>query len=142
MANRSSVIPTAGRLSLATLPALLLGVFLLAACQVVAPPPPRVAPLMADAGADVQVRVGDSPNFDACSSTGPIANYRWTVLQAPDGMPDYAGKEIMAVQPRCSFTLEASMLVEEVGRWVIQLEVRDHVGNISTDTVVIEVIPA
>jgi hypothetical protein len=91
--------------------------------------------LSADAGDDVEVQVGESPVFDACGSSGDIANYSWRIVEAPASMADDVGKVIAATQPECSFTLEASMLVEEMGDWVIEVSVTDADGATSTDSV-------
>ncbi len=91
--------------------------------------------LKADAGADFSAAVGQSPKFDGCASTGAIVNYKWTIVTAPSGMAKDAGKVIREIDPNCSFTLEAEMGLEEMGGWVIQLEVRDANGNTATDTV-------
>jgi hypothetical protein len=99
------------------------------------------APLQANAGTDFSVTIGESPTFDGCASTGEIANYKWTIVSAPDAMSDDAGKVIREVDANCSFTLGAAMGVDEVGPWVIELEVRDADGNTSTDQVQVEVGP-
>lgn len=97
------------------------------------------ASLKADAGEDFSVRVGESPAFDGCASTGDIVNYRWKILEAPDNMPEDVGKIIREVDNNCSFTLTAEMVVDEIGLWKIELEVSDGTGNTSTDTVLVEV---
>lgn len=97
------------------------------------------APLQANAGADFGLKVGESPTFDGCASIGEIVNYKWTIISAPDKMSDDAGKAIREIDRNCSFTLGAEMGVDEVGEWVIELEVRDTEGNTSTDTVRVEV---
>jgi hypothetical protein len=99
------------------------------------------APLQANAGTDFSVNIGESPTFDGCASTGEVANYKWTIVSAPDKMSDDAGKVIREVDANCSFTLGAAMGVDEVGPWVIELEVRDAGGNTNTDQVQVEVGP-
>lgn len=99
------------------------------------------ASLQANAGTDFSVTVGEAPMFDGCASTGEIANYKWTIVSAPDKMSQDAGKVIREVDANCSFTLGAAMGVDEVGPWVIELEVRDAGGNTSTDEVQVEVGP-
>ncbi|MDX1523632.1 MAG: hypothetical protein R3264_18535 [Anaerolineae bacterium] len=111
-----------------------LGVIIFGACQ-------SSEPLQANAGANFTVPMGAEPSFDGCASTGPIANYKWTILTAPGTMPDDAGKIIREVDANCSFTLDAAMGVDEVGEWVIELEVSDSRGNTSADTVQVEVTP-
>lgn len=96
-------------------------------------------PLEADAGADIFVLVGEHPTFDGCFSEGDIANYMWTIVSAPDEMQQDVGKVIRERDTGCSFTLDAEMGLEEVGEWVIELEVRDAEGNTSTDRVTVEV---
>ena len=95
--------------------------------------------LSADAGDDFSVTVGANPEFDGCGSTGNIVNYAWTVQETPSMMAEDVGKPIREEDENCSFTLEAAMLVDEVGQWTIQLEVTDSEGSTSTDTVVVDV---
>lgn len=96
------------------------------------------APLTADAGDDFMVTVGEVPTFDACRSTGEIENYSWTVLAPPEAVPDDAGKLIREIEDDCRFTLDDAMVIEEVGEWVIQLEVRSG-DETQTDTVTVTV---
>lgn len=98
-------------------------------------------PLTADAGADFSITVGQPPHFDGCASTGEIVNYKWTIRQAPATKPEDAGKVIREVDANCAFTLGAMMGVDEVGLWLVELEVRDQAGNTSTDTVQVDVQP-
>jgi hypothetical protein len=98
-------------------------------------------PIQASAGTDFSINVGESPTFDGCASTGKIANYKWTIVSAPDAMSSYTGKVIREVDANCSFTLGVAMGVDEVGPWVIELEVRDGGGNTSIDEVQVEVVP-
>lgn len=93
----------------------------------------------ANAGQDFTVIVGTEPTFDGCASSGDIVNYRWTILEAPATMPEDAGKVIRDIDANCSFTLDANMGVDEVGRWVIELEVTDSEGQTGTDTVTVTV---
>ena len=95
--------------------------------------------LKADAGSDFSISVGDAPTFDGCASGGEIQNYRWVIVAAPDIMEGDAGKVIREVEPNCSFTLEASMEVQEVGTWVVELTVTDDSGASSVDTVEVAV---
>ena len=97
--------------------------------------------LKADAGPDISVGVGGSPTFDGCASEGEPTLYNWTIVEAPDEMAGDAGKVIQWNDPGCSFTLEASMLAQEVGTWVIDLTVIDEEGDSSSDTFAIEVTP-
>jgi hypothetical protein len=128
-------------LQLGIILSLVLIALLIGACQAVDTTPTDTQPLQANAGQDIQVKVGEAPSFDGCSSTGPVANYRWTIVEAPEGMLEYDGKIIREIDPGCAFTLEASMLAEEVGLWEIELEVRDESGDTSTDRVNVEVVP-
>ena len=100
-----------------------------------------VSGLVANAGADFSVAVGEAPKFDGCASAGSIVNYKWTIVTAPSGMAKDAGKVLREVNASCSFTLESEMGLQEVGEWVIQLEVRDAGGNTATDTVTVTVNP-
>lgn len=94
----------------------------------------------ADAGSDFNVAVGSSPTFDGCGSTGDITNYRWTIVEAPEKMALDVGKVIRNIEPSCSFTLEAAMLAQEVGTWVIELTVSDDAGDTDTDTVTVRIV--
>lgn len=95
--------------------------------------------LEADAGDDSSVLVGESPVFDGCDSDGEITNYKWTIREAPSTQTESVDKPIRAVDAECSFTLEAPMVVDEVGDWVIELEVNDADGETSTDSVTVTV---
>jgi hypothetical protein len=97
--------------------------------------------LRANAGQDFSVAVGQEPTFNGCTSTGEIANYKWTIVRAAGAQAVDTGKVIREVDPNCSFTLGEAMGVDEVGDWVIELEVRDAVGNNSTDRVTVAVGP-
>jgi len=97
--------------------------------------------LQANAGSDFTLTAGESPTFDGCASTGEIVNYRWQIITAPDARSDDADKMIREIDPNCSFTLETAMVVEEVGEWLIELQVRDADGNSSTDTLRVTVTP-
>ncbi len=95
----------------------------------------------ADAGADISIKVGESPTFDGCGSGGSIDNYRWVILEAPDIMEGDAGKVIREIEPSCSFTLEAAMEAQEVGTWLVELTVSGPDGATSVDTVTVDVQP-
>jgi hypothetical protein len=97
------------------------------------------APLAADAGEDFTVTVGEAPVFDACESSGDIDNYAWTIITAPASVPEDEGKVIREIEPNCSFTLEDPMAVQEVGEWVIELEVQSG-DETATDTVTVSVV--
>lgn len=96
--------------------------------------------LAADAGADFSVRVGEQPRFDGCGSTGDMVNYKWTIVGAPENMSEDVGKVIRESEPNCSFNLEAAMVVDELGVWEVQLEVRDGAGNTAVDGVNVTVV--
>lgn len=96
--------------------------------------------LKADAGDNFTVVVGAAPTFDGCESTGDIENYKWVILQAPAAKAEDAGKVIREVESNCRFTLADTMVVEETGDWVVELEVRDAEGNTATDTVTVTVV--
>lgn len=96
--------------------------------------------LRADAGPDLSVKVGDPPTFDGCRSSGEITNYAWVIVAAPGDMASDIGKPIREAEAGCSFDMEASMVVDEAGTWVIELTVTDTDGNSSKDTVSVEVV--
>jgi hypothetical protein len=95
--------------------------------------------LKADAGGDFTVQIGERPRFDGCDSTGEIVNYKWTILSAPDEMQEDAGKVIREISSECAFTLDAEMVVDEVGVWEIQLEISGPDGNQAVDTLLVTV---
>ena len=95
--------------------------------------------LQADAGADFSIKVGESPTFDGCDSQGEIQNYGWVIVEAPDVMAGDTGKVIREIDPSCSFTLGAAMEIQEVGQWVVELTVSDESGNVSNDTVTVDI---
>lgn len=99
------------------------------------------AGLMASAGADFSVKMGEAPTFDGCGSTGRIVNYKWTITGAPSAMAKDTGKVIREVDASCRFTLESAMGIQEEGVWTVELEVRDASGSTSTDTVMVTVTP-
>ena len=111
---------------------LLLG--LLAACQGSGPAP------QANAGQDFSVVVGRPPTFDGCASSGDIVNYRWKIVGTPEQRAQDVDKVIREESVECMFTLEASMELNEVGDWDVELEVRDSGGRTDTDTVTVSVI--
>jgi hypothetical protein len=94
---------------------------------------------MADAGEDFEIEIGEAPKFDGCNSTGSIDNYRWTIIEAPDKMSTDKGKVIREIDPNCSFTLGTSMGVDEVGTWVVELEISNSTGRKSRDQVTVTV---
>jgi hypothetical protein len=91
--------------------------------------------ISADAGPDQQIQVGDSPIFDGCSSEGSISGYTWTIIEPPDSRPEDINKVLKQDESSCDFTLDAEMGLNDVGTWIIELEVRDADGMSSTDTV-------
>jgi hypothetical protein len=95
--------------------------------------------LKADAGQDFALKIGETPRFNACASEGEIENYQWSVVQAPASKAEDANKLIRELESNCEFSLEDAMVIEEVGEWVIQLEVRAKDGSTATDTVTITV---
>lgn len=95
--------------------------------------------LGADAGDDFTVAVGESPTFDGCGSSGDIVNYQWVIRGTPSDMAEDVDKPLREVDDQCSFTLDAAMLIDEVGEWTIELTVSDAEGNTSSDTVTVEV---
>ncbi len=88
---------------------------------------------------DFSVAVGEAPTFDGCESTGEIVNYAWTIRETPSNMDDDVNKPLREQEENCEFTLESNMIVDEIGTWVIELEVTDAEGTASTDTVRVEV---
>ena len=88
---------------------------------------------------DFSVAVGEAPTFDGCESTGEIVNYAWTIRETPSNMDDDVNKPLREQEESCEFTLESNMIVDEIGTWVIELEVADAEGTSSTDTVRVEV---
>ena len=54
-------------------------------------------------------------------------------------LSDDVGKSIRDSSPECSFTLEAAMVLDEIGTWVIELTVTDSSGADASDTVSVDV---
>jgi len=77
--------------------------------------------LSSDAGDDFSVAVGEAPEFDGCGSSGEIENYEWVIVDGPN--PDDAGKPLRTELVDCSFTLENTMVIEDVGEWTIELTI-------------------
>ena len=75
------------------------------------------------------------------NDAGDIVNYKWTIITCPEACAADEGKVIREMDPNCSLTLEAAMVIEEVGLWTIELEVSDSEGNTSRDSVRVEVSP-
>lgn len=97
--------------------------------------------LSADAGSDFEVTVGEAPNFDGCGSSGSIETYSWVITGAPDSMRQDEGKPLNVDDGGCSFVLDATMGLDEVGTWVIELTVDDG-SDTATDEVTVEVVDA
>ena len=95
--------------------------------------------LDADAGDDQTVSVGSSPTFDGCGSSGDIVNYAWVIVDAPPGVDEDEGKVLRETMSDCSFVIDASMEVDEVGPWVVELTVSDADGSTASDTVTVTV---
>lgn len=92
-----------------------------------------------DAGADFSVGVGESPGFDGCESGGEIVDYQWVIVEPPPGNEQDEGKTLRSNMLECAFTLEASMELDEVGPWVIELTVTGDDGSTASDTVTVTV---
>ena len=90
----------------------------------------------ADAGDDFTVAVGENPQFDGCSSTGDITNYEWHIIEAP--VAEDADKPLREIDPNCGFVLEAAMVIDDVGEWIIELRVTDG-DSTATDQVTVTV---
>ena len=92
--------------------------------------------VVADAGTDFTVAVGEAPVFDGCGSTGDIANFEWTIVTAPT--EEDGGKALRTEMNDCDFILESAMIVDDVGEWTIELSVSDG-SEEATDQVVVTV---
>ena len=97
------------------------------------------AELEADAGADFQVEIGETPTFDGCESSGDIDNYEWVITDAPEAVADDVDKALRDTMDDCTFTVESAMLAEEAGEWTIELTVTDSDGAESSDEVTVTV---
>ena len=92
-----------------------------------------------NAGTDFAVTVGEAPEFDGCASTpvDEIENFEWVIVEGPN--PDDVGKALRAEQATCSFILENTMVIEDVGQWTIELTVTDG-SEQDADQVVVDVV--
>lgn len=95
--------------------------------------------LAADAGADFSVSVDEAPSFDGCGSSGDITNYEWVIRETPSNMAEDVDKVLRSEMGECSFELENTMTIDEVGEWTIELLISDAAGATSSDAVVVEV---
>lgn len=95
--------------------------------------------LAADAGTDFSVAVGEAPEFDGCDSGGDIDNYAWQIVEAPPDMADDTGKFLRETSADCSFVLDSSMVVADVGTWVVELTVSTGAGDAAVDRVTVTV---
>lgn len=92
--------------------------------------------VVADAGTDFTVAVGEAPVFDGCGSSGDINNYEWTIVTAPT--EEDGGKALRTEMGDCDFLLESTMVIDDVGEWTIELSVTDGEDQ-ATDQVVVTV---
>ena len=92
--------------------------------------------ISSDAGPDFAVSVGEAPLFDGCESSGDISNYEWTIIEAPEGQPDSDGKPLRTEMFDCSFELENTMVLADVGDWTIELTVSNDDVEASDEVVV------
>ena len=100
---------------------------------VVEPPPPPNEPPVADAGPDLQVRVGETATFDGTrtyDSDGPVMTVQWELLNRPAGA---------AARLVNTGTLTPSLTPDRKGRYQVRLYVSDGVNDVVWDDAVLDV---
>ena len=103
------------------------------------------APPLANAGPDILVHVGETVSCDGSSSVdldgGNIVFFRWTVAAAPERREDEVGTILANGADAMICTLDLPLGEENVGEWIIELEVTDDEGQSSTDDLALSVVP-
>lgn len=114
--------------------------FALAGCALATKAPP-----VANAGPDILVHVGETVSCDGSSSAdldgGKIVFYRWTVAAAPEGREDEVGTILAEGASATICKLAHPLGKEDVGEWIIELEVTDDDGQSATDDLILVVVP-
>jgi hypothetical protein len=111
----------------------------LTGCALATKAPPR-----ADAGPDVTAHIGETVSYDGSSSVdldgGKIVYYRWRVTSAPEGREGEIGRVLHEGEDAAVWTSDVPLAQEDVGEWVIELEVTDDEGQSATDDLTLTVV--
>jgi len=103
------------------------------------------APPVANAGPDILVHIGETASCDGSSSVdldgGEIVFYRWTVAAVPEGREDRVGSILAEGADATICNLDHPLGKEDVGEWIIELEVTDDEGQSATDDLMLVVVP-
>jgi hypothetical protein len=103
------------------------------------------APPVANAGPDILVHVGETVSCDGSSSVdldgGNIVYYRWSIAAAPEGREDQVGSILAEGADAMICTIDLPLREENLGEWIIELEVTDDEGQSATDDLVLSVVP-
>jgi len=112
----------------------------LTSCALATKAPPR-----AYAGPDISTRVGETVSFDGSQSVdldgGQIVHYRWKVTAAPERREEEIGRILHEGADAAVWTMQSALTEEDIGEWVIELEVTDDDGQSATDDLIMTVVP-
>ncbi len=111
----------------------------LTGCALATKAPPR-----ADAGPDVTVHIGEIVSYDSSLSIdldgGKIVYYRWRVASAPEGREDEIGRLLHEGQDAAVWSSDVPLAEQDVGEWIIELEVTDDEGQSAIDDLALTVV--
>lgn len=121
-----------------TLPALMVFTLALTGCALATKAPP-----IANAGQDVTVRVGDKVTWDGSRSYDPdggeIVYYQWRITATPEGREPEIGTVLREGPDAAIWSTARFSAPEDVGRWVIELQVTDEESRSATDDMTLTV---
>jgi hypothetical protein len=103
------------------------------------------APPVANAGPDIFAHVGETVSCDGSFSVdldgGNIVYYRWSIAAAPEGREDQVGSILAEAADAMICTMDLPLRDENLGEWIIELEVTDDEGQSGTDDLKLSVVP-
>jgi hypothetical protein len=102
------------------------------------------APPRANAGPDVTVRVGETVSYDGSLSVdldgGKIVYYQWRVSSAPEGREEAIGRVLREGEDAAAWSSDTALAEQDVGEWVVELQVTDDEGQSATDDLTLTVV--